>query len=128
MPAPQTAQRVAIESAIDEAAGPVSPAEVLEAARAAVPSLSLATVYRTLKRMIEEGEVVTVDLSGQAPRYERAHVAREHHHHFLCENCDVVFDLEGCVDGLKKLLPRGFRMKSHEITLHGECRTCRQAN
>ncbi len=124
MPSPQTAQRLAIESAIDSAVGPVSPAEVLEIARRDVPLLSLATVYRTLKRMVRDGEIAAVGLSGQPPRYERAHVAREHHHHFWCQKCDTVFDLQGCVDGLKDLLPRGFQMTTHEITIHGQCRSC----
>ncbi|MEM7165546.1 MAG: transcriptional repressor [Planctomycetota bacterium] len=124
MPAPQTAQRQAIENAINAASGPLSPAEVLQAARVEVSSLSLATVYRTLKRMVTDGQLSTVDLPGQTPRYERALIAREHHHHFWCVNCDSVFDLEGCVEGLKKLLPSGFRMTSHEITLHGQCQSC----
>ncbi len=125
---PRTSQRIAIEAAIDSAEGPVSPAEVLESARRSVPTISLATVYRTLKRMLEDGEISMVVLAGQSPRYERAQIAREHHHHFLCKNCDTVYDLDGCVEGLRKLLPRGFQMTEHEITISGQCRACRQAS
>lgn len=127
MPTPKTTQRAAIESAIDAAWGPVSPTEILETAREEVSTLSLATVYRTLKRMIQDGELTEVGLSGQPPRYERTRIARVHHHHFWCQDCDTVFDLKGCVDGLRSLLPRGFSMTGHEITLRGQCRDCRQA-
>lgn len=124
MTKPQTSQRRAIETAIASAAGPVSPAAVFEAARQEIPKLSIATVYRTLKRMVDAGEITPVKLAGQPPRYEPSKVANHHHHHFWCQECDTVFDVEGCVEGLRKLLPAGFRMTSHEITLHGLCRKC----
>ena len=106
----------------------MGPTEVLKAAREEVPSLSLATVYRTLRRMVDAGELVAVELSGQPPRYELAQVAEEHHHHFWCDGCDTVFDLKGCVDGLGKLLPSGFQMTTHDLTIHGQCPTCREAS
>ncbi|MEM7167628.1 MAG: Fur family transcriptional regulator [Planctomycetota bacterium] len=125
MPETLTAQRVAIEAALESAVGPLSPRAVLEAARREVPSLCLATVYRTLKKMVAAGSVSMVELAGQPPRYESSQIANPHRHHFLCDACDTVFDLHGCVEDLRQLLPRGFRMNSHDITLHGQCPNCR---
>ena len=120
----QTSQRVAIEETFVSAGRPLGPQEILDAARKQVPSLNLATVYRTLKRMVEDRAIYPVELPGEPARYELQAAAEQHHHHFRCGDCNAVFDLKGCVDGLKKLLPKGFRMTGHDIVLYGYCAAC----
>ncbi|MCL4219866.1 MAG: transcriptional repressor [Phycisphaerales bacterium] len=120
----QTQQRAAIDRAFAQAQRPLSPAEVLAAATGEVPNLNLSTVYRTLRRMQEEGVIAPVSVPGEPPRYELAHVAEHHHHHFHCRRCGRVFDLSGCPTGLSKLLPRGFVLESHTLVLHGLCGQC----
>jgi Fur family ferric uptake transcriptional regulator len=119
-----TKQRVAIEAALGEGGRPMSPAEILEAAQAAVPSLNLATVYRTLKRLGESSTVIAIDMPGEAPRYKLRKDEEHHHHHFRCNNCQGVFCMEGCVEGLTGMLPKGFRMTGHDILLYGVCAAC----
>lgn len=102
----------------------MSPGEVLAAAQRSVKSLSLATVYRTLQSMIEEGELAAVDLPGEPARYELRHAAETHHHHFRCDGCARVFDLAGCPPGIGRLLPRGFAMRGHDLTIYGLCSGC----
>ncbi len=121
----QTPQRLAIEAVLTEAGRPLSPQEILESARCKVPSLNQATVYRTLKRMGDLGELTPVELPGESPRYQIREMAERHQHHFRCTTCHGVFNLDGCVEGLKKLLPKGFRMTGHDIVLYGLCRDCR---
>lgn len=117
-----TRQRAAIAEALRQAKRPVSPGELLEVARRNVPSLGPATVYRTLRAMVEEGTAVAVPLPGEAPRYELAHLG--HHHHFRCRACDRVFEVEGCPGDLTGLAPAGFRVEAHEVVLIGRCATC----
>ena len=117
-----TRQRDAIRRLIDGARRPLSPKEILEGARAAVPRIGIATVYRCLKRLQADGIVSAVDLPGQAPRYEAA--ADDHHHHFHCTACDRVFDVHACPGEMAKLAPSGFRVERHELTLHGRCADC----
>ena len=119
----ETRQRVAIRQVIQAAHAPMSPEAVLAAAQHAVPGLGIATVYRSIKTLLEEGWLEIVELPGQAPRYEVA--GKDHHHHFHCKGCDRVFELSGCVEGVRKLLPRGFRLTGHEVVLYGYCRPCR---
>jgi|GEM_PF-225204 len=119
-----TKQREAILSAFQAAARPLAPTEVLELAQRDVPSLALATVYRTIRRLEEDGAIAAVALPGEPDRYELQHVADHHHHHFHCSGCDRVFDVEGCPGGLKALVPAGFQLARHEITLYGWCDTC----
>ncbi len=117
-----TRQRTAIRAAIEAAGRPLSPQEMLEAAQAEVPALSLATVYRNLKTLVDEGDITTVTLPGDSPRYEPAQHA--HHHHFQCTTCKRVFDVHDCPGDLARLAPKGFTVESHELTLYGRCDTC----
>ena len=120
----KTRQRKAIETAIAQAAGPVMPGDILRVAIKEVKTMNLSTVYRTLGRMVEEGVIVPVQLPGEPVRYELSEAAAAHHHHFQCTQCDAVYDVAGCVPGLKGLLPSGFKLSRHDITLYGTCRKC----
>lgn len=118
----QTIQARVLSAVISESAAPLSIHELLEAAKTEVPRLGVATVYRNISRMLAAGEINAVILPGQPPRYERA--GKPHHHYFYCEQCGRVFDLPGCVAGLLRLVPEGFRAVRHDLTLYGACRTC----
>lgn len=117
-----TRQRAAIAAAIRSAKRPLSPAEVLEQARASVNGLGLATVYRTLKLMVEDGSIQVINLPGESPRFELA--KSPHHHHFQCKRCRRVYDIAGCPGSLRGLAPRGFRVEGHDVTLYGRCSDC----
>ena len=117
-----TRQRRAIRKVIEHGDRPMSTQEVLDAAQDAVPSLGMATVYRTIKSLVAEGLVKPVDLPGEAPRYEPA--GKHHHHHFHCRACNKVFEIEGCPKDIQHLTPRGFQLEAHELTLYGACSAC----
>jgi Fur family ferric uptake transcriptional regulator len=120
-----TRQRAAIRDAISAAGRPLLPQEVLDAAQTQVPGLGIATVYRNLKALLEDGELQTVALPGENLRYEP--VGHAHHHHFQCTACDRVFDVHACPGNLARLAPAGFSVESHDLTLYGRCRDCRAA-
>lgn len=117
-----TQQRRAIRTAIEQADRPLSPREVLDASKTLSPGLGIATVYRTLKSWLESGWLQQVDLPGEPPRYELH--GKQHHHHFHCRQCDRVYELEGCPDGLPRLTPVGFSLEAHELVLYGRCASC----
>jgi Fur family ferric uptake transcriptional regulator len=117
-----TRQRAAIREALAQAGRPLLPQEVLAAAQAAVPGLGIATVYRALKAMAEDGEVRRVSLPGENPRFEPSGLS--HHHHFQCRKCLRVFDVHACPGDLSRLAPRGFSVEDHDLTLYGRCREC----
>lgn len=120
----RTKQQEAIERTINASKRPLSPGEVLARARRASDSLSLATVYRTLKRLEAAGSIARVEIAGQPSRFESHRAASLHHHHFVCRGCDRVFDIPGCAHGVEGLAPRGFTVESHEIVLFGVCDKC----
>ncbi|MDX2057190.1 MAG: transcriptional repressor [Gemmatimonadales bacterium] len=121
----KTRQRAAIRAAFEAARRPLSPTEVLEIAQRDLDRLGIATVYRNLKAMVEDGSLAKVELPGEPDRYELAGLA--HHHHFRCRSCERVFDVTGCVEGLRNLVPRRFRLEGHELTLVGQCGDCVRA-
>lgn len=120
-----TRQRSAIRDAIARAARPLLPQEILVAAQAAVPGLSIATVYRNLRAMADEAEVHAVMLPGESARYELAGIG--HHHHFQCLQCQRVFEVDACPGDLAALAPAGFTVEDHDLTLYGRCRDCAPA-
>jgi Fur family ferric uptake transcriptional regulator len=117
-----TRQKRAIEAVLSDRGNPLTAPEIHALASKAVPTLGLATVYRSLKSLTNEGRVVSVEIPGQSPRYERAD--KGHHHHFLCRECGEVFELEKCLEGIKTMAPPKFRVEDHEIILYGACETC----
>jgi Fur family transcriptional regulator, ferric uptake regulator len=117
-----TAQRDAIRRAFDECDRPMGPQEALTLAQSHVPGLGIATVYRTINSLVEDGWLVPVQLPGDPPRYERSH--KKHHHHFHCRGCGRVYDISGCPGNLKALTPPQFVVEDHEVVLYGKCPSC----
>jgi len=117
-----TRQRKAIEQALTRADRPMTPEELLALAQAEVPRLGIATVYRALKDLRDEGAVVAVEVPGHPTCFETAH--RGHHHHFHCRSCRKVYEVQGCVHGVHGIAPKGFRVEDHEIVLTGVCAAC----
>jgi Fur family transcriptional regulator, ferric uptake regulator len=107
---------------LGETTRPLAAAEVLAAARRQQPRLGLATVYRALRDLGAAGEITEVGVPGEPPRYERAGL--KHHHHFHCDACGRVFDLEGCAAGIRALVPAGYEPRAHELTFFGLCPEC----
>jgi len=118
----KTVQRDAIRNAFVEANRPLSPQEVLDGARVHVPKIGIATVYRTVKALTDEGWLAVVELPGEPQRYEVS--GKEHHHHFSCRACGRVFELHGCAGDFSRLAPKGFETDDHEIYLYGRCAEC----
>lgn len=117
-----TRQRSAIRDAITRAGRPLLPQEVLDAAQATAPGLSIATVYRNLRSLLDDGELRAVLLPGENARYEAAGIA--HHHHFQCRQCQRVFEVDACPGDLASLAPAGFSVEDHDLTLYGRCAEC----
>lgn len=117
-----TRQRTAIRAVIARAERPLLPLEVLDAAQVVARGLGIATVYRTLKALVDDGELRMVNLPGENARFEAADA--NHHHHFQCSACQRVFDVHACPGDLTHLAPRGFVVEDHDLTLYGRCRDC----
>lgn len=118
----RTAQREAIKQVLIEAGRALGPNEILDEARGQSPGMGIATVYRTVKSLVESGWLVTVDIPGEPPRYEV--VRPQHHHHFHCRVCGRVFPVDHCSGNFRAMTPPGFHLESHEVILRGVCQEC----
>lgn len=120
-----TRQREVILSVIEGARGPLSINEILEGARAHLPRVGLATVYRTLNLLRDDDRIALVTLPGEEARFEPSRHGH-HHHHFRCRDCARVFELETCPVSIPSgsLLPGGFLVEDHHLTIYGLCADC----
>ena len=117
-----THQRDAIRKALLNAGRPLSISEIFESAQNEAAGLGIATVYRNLNALQKEGLIVQVDLPGEPARWEA--LPDGHHHHFLCRTCNKLFEIQGCPEGLKYLLPEGYTLEEHDLLLRGKCDVC----
>lgn len=115
-----TRQRLAIRRAIDEAKRPLGPKEILESASQHVPNLGIATVYRNIKVMVEEGKLETIELPGQPPRYSPPN--GRNRALFLCHETDRVFALPDEALHPEANLPDGFEVERKDIIYYGRTR------
>jgi Fur family ferric uptake transcriptional regulator len=117
-----TRQKQAIREAFERSDRPLSTDEVHREAERASRGLGMATVYRSIKALLDDGWLSVVEVPGRNPLYEVA--GKGHHHHFSCTNCERVYELEGCATVNAKL-PRGFKATGHDVTFYGTCARCR---
>lgn len=118
----ETRQGQAIRWSFEEAGHPLSPKELLEVAGRRVKGLGIATVYRNIKSLLDDGSIVAVELPGESPRYELA--GKGHHHHFHCRECDRVYEMDGCPGNVASVTPDGFQVERHEFVAYGLCEAC----
>jgi Fur family transcriptional regulator, ferric uptake regulator len=117
-----TRQKDAIRTAFLEADRPLSPDEALTLAQKEVEAISIATVYRNISNLVGDKWLAPVEVPGNSTRYEVA--GKAHHHHFQCNVCGTVHELEGCEMHTKPRLPRGFKYASHDFFVYGTCSYC----
>jgi Fur family ferric uptake transcriptional regulator len=126
----QTRQRGVIAAILDAAQGPLTIPEIhaqaLHLMKAEPGSnVGIATVYRTLNLLVENQRAQAVILPSGDTRYEAAG-HKGHHDHFQCLSCGKAFDIDVCLLGLPHgfVIPGGFQVEGHELTLTGQCPAC----
>ena len=86
-----TAQRYAVMSFLMDHKGHPTAAEIFEAVNRVVPRSSRATTYNNLRDLVKAGLVCEVAVEGRAGRFD---AKGKQHHHFICDRCGSVEDLE----------------------------------
>ncbi|MBD5653980.1 MAG: transcriptional repressor, partial [Candidatus Eremiobacteraeota bacterium] len=117
-----TKQKRAIRDAFESSGRPLSTEEAFDAAQRNIDGLGIATVYRSIKTLLEDGWLTSIDVPGAGTLYELA--GKAHHHHFSCTACSRVYELDGCDADVSIALPHGFRATGHDVTIYGLCRQC----
>ena len=86
-----TAQRYSVMSFLLTHHEHPTAAEIYEAVNSADPRSSRATTYNNLRDLVTAGLVRQVAAEGRAARYD---ARDEHHHHFICDRCGNVEDIQ----------------------------------
>lgn len=97
--------------------------EIYAAVNRSEPRASRATVYNNLRALTRAGLVRHVALDGKAVRFD-ANIER--HHHFLCERCGRLEDIDWFdVPQLPRARPLGARViREYEVVFRGTCKVC----
>jgi len=117
-----TKQRIAILRCLSDSERPLSIEEILTYAADEIPQINLSTIYRTLKKLVEEKKIIVVELPGEKSCYEL--IRKHHHHYFSCDSCSKIYFINKCPKGLLDIVPLGFKLLGHSITLNGFCNKC----
>ena len=86
-----TAQRYAVMEFLMDHTGHPTAAEIFEAVNRVDPRSSRATTYNNLRDLVQAGLVREVAVEGRSARFDAKDMR---HHHFICDRCGNVEDME----------------------------------
>lgn len=118
-------KREAIRAALCETKTHPSAEWIYAKLKPEMPDLSLATVYRNLGEMKQNGEIQSVAFVGGKERFDGC---TAQHPHFICDVCGRIDDIEGDAlpdlsDAISKMQVNG-QINYHSLTFYGVCKNC----
>ena len=97
---------------------------IYERVKRKMPHISLGTIYRDLKMLARNGEILEIDFTSNPSRYDGN---TGNHYHFRCLKCDNIFDIDEKVNleiDRRVAQNTGFTVMYHCLEFHGLCRYC----
>lgn len=124
-------QRDVIVAAFIEANGHVSVEALLAAARKQDGKISQATVYRTIKLLLE-AQIATARHfhDGHAVYELNDNIRGTHHDHMVCTQCHRIVEfIDPQIEARQHAVAKahGFVLTDHRMELYGVCRDCHAA-
>jgi Fur family transcriptional regulator, peroxide stress response regulator len=122
-----TPQRLAMLRILSKSEGHPSAEQIYARIRADYPTISLATIYKTLSLLKNMGEVLELNLANVGSRYDGNKPYP--HPHVICTKCGQILDPE-CqgLAGLHQEVTRqtGYRISHEQINFFGLCPGCQK--
>jgi len=123
-----TPQRLAIFRALMESDAHPRAEEIYAKVRREQPSLSLATVHRTLELLCEAGEAGKVTPLHDSARYDGN---LDPHHHVICVRCRRIADVQA--PEFERLIEASpgladFRLLGYAVEIRALCRNCQRSS
>ena len=120
-----TAQRDTVLKVVEASCDHPSAETIYTRCREIMPEISLGTVYRNLKVLVELGKIREVSILNAGDRYDKTVGL---HAHFRCKRCGCVLDvpandLETLEKGVES--KTGFQIDGTEVLFVGVCDKCR---
>ena len=98
---------------------------VYDQARRVIPSISLGTVYRNLRRLEEQGRLKENKIGNRPARFE---ALEQRHYHIWCVECgrleDLALPYQNSLDRRVQRLVR-YQLREHRMEFYGTCPACR---
>jgi len=117
-----TCQRYAVMEFLLKHNGHPTAAETFEAVNRPDLRCSRATIYNNLRDLVRAGVVREVLGEGRAARFD---AKRAQHHHFICDRCGVMEDMDWCEVRPPSPAALGRRtLRESEIIFRGLCGKC----
>lgn len=122
-----TPQRLAILRALVMHPGHPTVEELHQVLQPQFPTMSLATVYKTITLLKGAGEVLELEFSSRDNRFDGHNPLP--HPHLICTGCGrildpLVPDLAGMIADLSRRT--GYAVTSHRLDFYGLCPECRK--
>ncbi|MGO1563634.1 MAG: Fur family transcriptional regulator [Brevibacterium aurantiacum] len=120
-----TAQKDAVRRALASAEGFVSAQDLHRRLDGEGSRVALATVYRQLNALADEGEADIVS-TGDEQLFRTCRQPDRHHHHLICENCGNVVEVTPDDEGwfARIAADHGYTVTRHSIEIYGRCPRC----
>jgi Fur family ferric uptake transcriptional regulator len=115
-----TGQRKIIAQVLENAADHPDVEELYKRTSKIDPTISIATVYRTVKLFDEAGILEKLEFGDGRARYEDA--KREHHDHLIDVNSGRVIEfMDSDIEKLQEKIAQklGYRLMGHKLELYG---------
>jgi Fur family peroxide stress response transcriptional regulator len=117
-----TPQRYAVMAFLMQQTGHPTAVEIFEAVNRVDPRSSRATIYNNLRDLVQAGLVREVAVEGRAARFD---VKGMRHHHFICDRCGNVEDLDWYDVPQPSAASLGKRvLRESELIFRGLCTKC----
>jgi len=121
-----TPQRLAIYSMLKNTTSHPTAEKIYNTVTQYNPSISLATVYKTLDCFVSYGLVKELNITCEYSNYDANTI---NHQHIMCTRCKRVFDLDTFDDTARKKSvseKTGFIVDDEQVVFYGICPDCQK--
>ncbi len=117
-----TPQRIAIVEFLGKSVAHPTVEDIHKAIKRKYPTMSMATVYSTLRLLKELGEIQELSIMKRGKACFDPNPKL--HHHFLCRKCGKILDMDVDCPIIKKGWVSGCRVEEAQAYLYGVCSEC----
>jgi len=98
--------------------------ELLESVQQREPGIGFATIYRTMKLLVEAGVAHERQFAHGNTQYEPVGPVGEHHDHLICTLCGLIVEFEDpIIESRQTVVAEEYKMNitSHRHEIYGTC-------
>jgi len=103
--------------------------ELLVRVREQDHGVSQATVYRTMRLLVDCGLATARNFQAGQTRYEHQDFPGSHHDHLICQKCGLIIEfIDEQIESLQEAVANrhGYSLLDHKMELYGICSDCQK--